>query len=139
MCRLLPVNIKLVVCENRTAYGADGDGLVLDVHLFYHLCHKLVDCSVRTTWAVVHYVVCKNGSLLVDNVLGFLDIFYIHGISLFQIVELLESLRYFIRSVDVSSLSSVETYRAGSVDSQSYIVYHLTEVELDAHHALYLS
>ena len=92
MSGLLPVNVEIVVCENGATYRADCDCLVLNTHFLDNLSYELVDCSMRTSWAVVHYIVCKNRSLLVDDVLGFLDIFYIHCVSLFQIVELLERL-----------------------------------------------
>ena len=121
------------------AYRADCDCLVLNAHLLDHLGNELVDCTVRTSRTVMHYIVCQNWGFLIDDVLGFLDIFYIHCISLFQIVELLERLYDFIRSVDISTLSSVESHRAGSIDSEFHIVNHLTEVELDAHHTLHLS
>ena len=137
--RLLPVYVKVVVCEYRAAYRADCDCLVLNAHVLDHFGNELVDCTVRTSWAVVHYIVCKNRSLLVDDVLGFLDIFYIHCVSLFQIVELLERVYDFVRSVDVSALSSVESYRTCAVYCKSYVVYHLAEVELYAHHALHLT
>ena len=139
MGSLLPVYVEIIVCKYRAAYRADRYGLVLNAHFFDYLGYELVDCTMRTTWAVMHHGVCQKGSLLVDDVLGFLDIFYIHGVSLFQIVELLERVYDFVRSIDVSALSSVESYRTCTVYGESYIVYHLAEVELYAHHALYLS
>ena len=139
MSSLLPVYIKIVVCEYRAAYRADRDCIFLDAHLFDDLSDELMYCTVRTSRAVVHYIVCKNRGLLVDDVLWFLDIFDIHSVCLFQIVELLERLYNFIRSVDDTSLSSVESYRNRSVYSELHVVYHLAEVELDAHHALYLT
>ena len=139
MSSLLPVYIKVVVCEYRAAYRADRDCLFLNTHLFDDFSDEFVYCAVRTSWAVVHYIVCKNRGLLVDDVLGFLDIFDIHSVCLFQIVELLERLYNFIRSIDDTSLSSVESYRNSSVYSELHVVYHLAEVELDAHHALNLT
>ena len=139
MSSLLPVYIKIVVCEYRTAYRADCDSLLLDAHLLDDLSDELMNCTVRTSWAVVHYIVCKNRGLLVDDVLGFLDIFDIHSVCLFQIVELLELLYNFVRCVDDTTLSSVESYRALAVYCKLHIVNHLTEVELDAHHTLDLT
>ena len=130
---------SIIVCKYRAAYRADRYGLVLNAHFFDYLGNELVDCTMRTSWTIVHHIVGKNRSLLVDDVLGFLDIFYIHCVFLFQIVELLERVYDLVWSVDYSSLSSVEAYRTCSIDSKSYIIYHLTKVELDAHHALYLS
>ena len=115
------------------------DVAVLDAHLLDYLSDELMNCTMRTSWAVVHYIVCENRSLLVDDVLGFLDIFDIHSLGLFQIVELLELLCDFIRCVDDTSLSSVESYRALAVYSKLHVVYHLSEVELDTHHTLHLA
>ena len=138
MSSLLPVNVKVIVCEYGASYRAYSDCLSLNAHFFDDFSEQLVYCAMRTSRAIVHYIVCENWSFLVDDVLRFLYIFDIHGLCLFQIVELLELLYNFIRCVDVSTLSSVEAYRAGSVYCKSHVVYHLTEVQLDAHHALYL-
>ena len=139
MSGLLPVYIKIVVCEYGATYRADCYGLLLNAHFLDDLGDELVDCSMRTSGAVMHYVVCKNRGLLVDDVLGFLDIFDIHSVCLFQIVELLERLYNFVWCVDDSTLSSVESDRTCAIYGESDIVYHLAEVELNAHHALYLA
>ena len=136
MSSLLPVYVKVVVCEYGAAYRADRDCFLLDAHLLDDLSDELVNCTVRASWTIVHYIVCENRGLLVDDVLGFLDIFDIHSACLFQIVELLERLYNFVRSVDDTALSSVESYRNCSVDSESHVIDHLSEVELENHHAL---
>ena len=143
-CRLERTEAFKCMCEEFKAQIADPDyegycHCFLDAHFFDDLRNELMNGSVRTARAVVHHIVSKNRCLLIDDVLWFLDIFYIHGLSLFQIVELLECIHDLIWSEDVSALSSVESYRTCTVYCKLHIVNHLSEVELDSHHALYLS
>ena len=59
-------------------------------------------------------------------------------VGLLKVVELLECIEDFLRSADVASESSVESYRYGAVHCKSYIVYHLAGRKFDGHCALNL-
>ena len=70
MCSLLPVNVKIAVGEHSAAHWANADSFFLQSHFFYYLCHKFVNHSVATSWAVVHGNIVHQLRLLIDEVLG---------------------------------------------------------------------
>ena len=69
MCGLLPVDVKIAVCEDSAAHGAYANRLLLHCHLLYDLCDELVYHAMRTARAIVHGCIVHQCGLLVYQVL----------------------------------------------------------------------
>ena len=86
MSSLLPVDVYIVVCEDGAAHRSYTDGLVAHAHLLEDLCNQLVHDTVATAGAVVHRVIVEQTWLLIDQVLWFGYILYIHDICCLLLV-----------------------------------------------------
>ena len=82
VCRLLPVDVDVVVCEYGAADRTDAYGLVLDSHFLYDFGYEFVHCPVRAARTVVHDVVSKQCRFPVHYVFRSLYIQILHDVSL---------------------------------------------------------
>ena len=62
----LHIHVHIIVGQYGATHRSHADGLVLKTHFIYHFHQRTVDSSVTATGAVVHYLVGKQRSLLVN-------------------------------------------------------------------------
>ena len=69
VCRLNPVYVDVVVCENRASYRCNAYCYVFRTHFLYNLGNESVNHTMTASGAVVHVVVVHQTGLGADNVL----------------------------------------------------------------------